>query len=96
MKLLYGLAFVALLGIVGLQLYRLEGERRLLAGEAREFEEKVAALRAERDEVRADIAYYSKPENLLNQIRAFFNRTRPGEELFVVVPAPTGPAPQTP
>lgn len=86
MKTIIGIVLILLMGVIGLQLFRLNGERQLLAEKAQKVKEEMEQLKAENEKVKSDIAYFSHPENLGKEIRSLFNYKKPGEEVYIVVP----------
>lgn len=86
MKVLTGIGFLLLMGVIGLQMYRLNAQRVALARELAELRREQDAVRAENDSVRADIDYYADPRNLVKAARDLLNVKRPGERLYIPVP----------
>jgi cell division protein FtsB len=86
MKVLTGLGFLLLMGVIGLQMYRLNDQRSALARELQELRRETEAVRVENESVRVDIDYYADPRNLVKAARDLLNVKRPGERLYIPVP----------
>lgn len=71
------------------QIYVFHGRR----AEARARYEAVARelldAREDNDRLKAELEYYSKPENLEKELRARFNYRDPGEKTLIFVPSST-------
>ena len=91
MKMITGILFLLLFGVVGLQLVRLSKERAFLAEKARELSDEVAGMREENEKVKSDLAYFSNPKNLAKEIRSLLNYKKAGEEVYIIVPKQTPP-----
>lgn len=89
MKILTGLIMMALLGVVGMQVYRLNEERLVLEAKAREIEAKSKVLNQEHEKIEKELKYYSDPHNLAKTMRELFHFKKPGEEVYVIVPKET-------
>lgn len=86
MKIIIALLLI-MLGIgIGVQVYFLASERNVLLADLKETTDKESSLEKENTMLRAEIEYFSKPENLEKEFRARFNYKKPGEEMIIVVP----------
>ena len=81
-----GIVLMALMGVIGLQLVRLNSERIFLAEKAGKLKREMDALKAENEKVQSDLAYFSNSKNLEKEIRSLLNYKKAGEEVYVVVP----------
>ncbi len=86
MKFLTGIALLLLLGVVGVQVYRLYSQRVALRAELQKLHIEVAGANKENQKLQSDIAYFAKPENVFKELKGMFNYKRPGEKLYIVVP----------
>ncbi len=84
MKIVIGLLCLLLLGVGGAELYVLNQERRTLASEVEALKSRLNDLRAENDLLRADIQYFSNPDNLEKELREKWNYRRPEEKLIII------------
>jgi len=83
------IAAAAFLGVVGVQMYRLNEQRRTMEVEVEATRKEVAALTDENEKLTADLSYLSHPENLLKELKSLFNYRRSNEELHIIVPKGT-------
>lgn len=86
MKIITGSIFLLLFALIGVQLYRLNVQRVELVSRARELEQEAARLKGEKEKVRADIDYFSDPQNLAKEFLGLFPLKRPSEERYIIVP----------
>lgn len=76
----------AILVFVGVQAYNLNKQTADFARKTVELNAEAAALASENEQYQNDIDYYGKPENLGKEALKY-NRKKPGEELYILVPA---------
>jgi cell division protein FtsB len=97
---LYSLPVLALAVIIVLLLGRGAGsvlmKERESARTLKALTEKNAALEARHEELKRTVARLGTEEGVMEEIRAKFNVTRPGEHLAIVVGAEAGAATDTP
>ncbi len=86
MKIVIGLVVAALIVGAGTEFYLLFKERSRLEGEVGGLTSRLQALVAENATLKADIEYYSHPENLEKELRQKFNYKRSDEKMIIVVP----------
>ncbi|HEY4498317.1 MAG TPA: septum formation initiator family protein [Candidatus Paceibacterota bacterium] len=86
MKRLIYFGFAVIFGLLLLQLYRTDKERRELKREAAEASEEMATVDVDNESLAEKIEYYSDPRNLEKELRARFNFRLPNERLIIVVP----------
>ncbi len=75
-----------LLGVLGVQLYRLNDQRAEMEGRVSLLRGERETLARENEEVIRTIEYLSNPRNLLKELKSLFNYRSPGEELYIIVP----------
>ena len=88
MRILLAIFLVAILLFVGVQAYNLNKQTADFAQKTDELNAEASALRAENQKYQNDIEYYKNPENLGKEALKY-NRKKPGEELYILVPAKT-------
>ncbi len=86
MRILTGIGFLLLMGVIGIQLYRLTAQRSALQRELETLRGEVAAFEGENERIRSDLTYYADPRNLVKAARDLLNVKRPGERLYIPVP----------
>ncbi len=86
MKILTGCIFLLLLGLIGVQLYRLNDQRVALVSKAHELEKEAAQLKAENEKVKADVSFFSNPQNLTKEFLEILPFKLPGQERYIIVP----------
>ena len=83
-KLLFGIVIV-----VTLTLTYVSGQLffayRSLAGESGSLQDRLNLLRIDSAHLKADIEYFSSPENIEKELRSRFNYKNPGEKLIIGV-----------
>lgn len=89
-RVIIALAAAAFLGVIGVQMYRLNEQRRTMETKVEATRKEVAALTAENEKITADLRYLSYPENLLKELKSLFNYRRSDEELHIIVPKGNG------
>ncbi len=57
------------------------------------LENKLSQFKKDNSELRADLEYFSEPENLVKELRSRFNYKKPGEKMIIVVPPKTEKSP---
>ncbi len=70
----------------GAELYILIRDKSALTAQIGGLKNRLDLLLAENATLRADILYYSHPENLEKELRKKFNYRKPDERLLIVVP----------
>ncbi len=87
MKIVIFAALIILTGAIGIQLYRLYGERAALVREAQRINDRVKTMSSENKSISEDIEYLSSFDNLVKELKSLFNYRRPGEKLYIIVPS---------
>jgi cell division protein FtsB len=80
-------AFIVIMGlvvVVGIQLFGLLKDNRVLTGEVEELRTENQALVEAEQKLRSDIEYFADPENLSKELRAQFDYKRPNETLIKI------------
>ena len=77
---------LALLGVLGFQVYKVDVNRRTLTDQFNKAKTQADALASENNKLQQDIDYFSDPYNLEKELRSRFNFRLPGESLLIVVP----------
>lgn len=82
------IAVVLGLFVVGaaVELVFMFNDRRALQNELQVLDARLGALHDENAQLRAQIDYFSKPENLEKELRARLNYRKPDEKLIIIVP----------
>lgn len=87
------MVILALVVLVGFQIYRLNSQRSGLSVRAERVAEQVRALEAENERLTADLEYFSDIRNLVKELKGLFNYRKTGEKLFIIIPASPSPTP---
>lgn len=83
---LTGVGLLVVLGVVGMQMLRLNAQRSVFAARLERLNSEVDALQADNAKIRSEIDYYATPENIIKEAKGLFNYKRPGETLMIIVP----------
>lgn len=84
MKVLTWLVVFAIIGGVTVQLYNLYRSNTELDKRLRDARAEALDLGKQKDQLQADMEYYSDPENLAKELKAQFDYRRPGEKLIKI------------
>lgn len=82
------LAFV--LVFIGVQAYRLYGQKADLAQKGAALEAQASALVQENRKFTGDIEYFQRDINVGKELQSKFNYRKPDEKMMILVPAPQG------
>lgn len=85
-KMLIAAVLLVFLALVGIQVYRLYGQRNNLKNELSGINPRITSLEQENKNLQKDLEYFANPENLLKELRARFNYKKPDEKMIIVVP----------
>jgi len=77
---------VALMALVGVQVYRLNNQRIKLENEFSKISPRIESLERENTSLKQDLEYFANPENLLKELKSKFNYKLPDEKMIIVVP----------
>ncbi|MBI4034044.1 MAG: hypothetical protein HY378_00665 [Candidatus Brennerbacteria bacterium] len=83
------IVIVVVIVILGLGIYGLVKERRILSREVKNLRSDFENLEEENRELLSRIEYFENPENLLKEIKSQFNYREQGEGLIIIVPNKT-------
>lgn len=86
MRLFLAIFLLAILVFVGVQAYNLRQQTADFAFKTAELTGEASALSAENQKIESDLRYYEQPENLGKEALKY-NRKKPGEDLYILVPA---------
>lgn len=86
MKRAISITLLLILAILGYQFYVLYAYNRELNGVFGVLNKKLESFKKESEWLKADLEYFSEPENIEKELRARFNLKKPGEKLIIVVP----------
>ena len=87
MKRVISIALFLVLLTLGYQLYTLYIYNRELKEVFAVLSKKLESFKKESAWLKADLEYFSEPENIEKELRARFNLKKPGEKLIIVVPS---------
>ena len=76
---------IATIGI-GAQVYFLAGEKNILQANLAEITSKLESMQKENSNLKTEIEYFTKPENLEKELRGRANYKKSGEEMLIIVP----------
>ena len=76
---------IATIGI-GAQVYFLAGEKNILQANLAEITSKLESMQKENSNLKTEIEYFTKPENLEKELRSRFNLKQPVEKTIIIVP----------
>lgn len=80
------IVLILIFGAVSYEVFSLFRERNNLMGQVSDLQNKINNLNKDNDNLRAEIEYYSHPENLEKELLSKFNYKKPGEKMIIVVP----------
>ncbi len=84
------LIFCALLVVfVGFQIFLFLSRERDLQAQLSAVQSKFESANDDRDRLRAELEYFSRPENLEKELRLRFNYRKIDEKMIIVVPTST-------
>jgi len=86
MRLLKILALLVIIGFLSWGLFNLEKQSRNLEVKINSLKIDAEALNKDNQKLKADIEYYSHPENLLKEAKSLFNYHQPQEKLMFIIP----------
>ena len=86
MRIFLAIFLLAILVFVGVQAYNLRQQTADFALKTAELSGEASILSAENQKLEADLRYYEQPENLGKEALKY-NRKKPGEDLYILVPA---------
>jgi hypothetical protein len=78
--------FLLFLGLIIVQLYKLNIERLALDAQVQKVRAQATNLEEDNARLQADVSYYSQPRNLMKEFLSLFNYRAPQEKLFIIVP----------
>lgn len=84
MKVLVWLVIIVIVGGISVQLYHLYQGNNEADNKLEQLLSEQQRLTKERDQLQADLDYYSQPENLAKELKAKFDYKRPGEKLIKI------------
>lgn len=84
MRVILWLAVIVILGALSIQLYHLYRNNGALEAKLDETKTETAALADEAERLKADIGYFSDPENLAKELKSKFDYKKPGERLIKI------------
>ena len=94
MRIFLYLGLVLVLGAIGYQLYRLNGQRLGLERQAAQQGQALDSLNAKQQQLESDLNYFANPLNRLKELKSTSDYKKPGEKLLKIVPTEPGPAPE--
>lgn len=74
------------LALISSQVYFTLRERNQLKADINDLNNRLQSLQKENSDLRAEIEYYSHPENLEKELRAKFNYHKPDEKMLIIIP----------
>ncbi len=86
MKLAAAIILLAILFLLGTQIYKFWDKDAELQKEFSDFKTKLDRAKLDQSQFRADLDYYLNPANLEKELRARFNYRAPDEKLLIIVP----------
>lgn len=84
MKIVVWFAAILILAAISVQLYNLYVGNGTLLSDLQKAKEKATLLREENTQLKADVEYFSEPENLAKELKAKFDYKKPGEKLIKI------------
>ncbi len=86
MKFLIAAVLLIILIAFSFQAYILVAERNVLKEKVGDLNFKIENLNKENENLKSDIEYFSRPENLEKELRARFNYRKQDEKMMIIVP----------
>ena len=84
MRFIVWAAVAVLAGFLSLQIYRLYFANDATGARLSEVNIELEKLKIENEQLKADISYYSEPENIAKELKAKFDYKKPGEKLIKI------------
>ena len=84
MRVILWLAVIVILGALSIQLYHLYKNNGTLEAKLNEIKTETEVLADEAERLKADISYFSDPENLAKELKSKFDYKKPGERLIKI------------
>jgi len=86
MKIVSGIILFVVISFLGVHIYRLVGEQKILEKEVAETNAKLQALQNEEVLLNKDLEYFSDIHNLAKEFKSLFNYKKPDERLIIIIP----------
>ena len=86
MRFLKILSLIAIIGLLGWGLFNLEKQSRHLEFNVNNLKTSAEALEKENQTLQENINYFSRPENLIKELKSLFNYRQPDEKLMIIIP----------
>ncbi|MBI3638500.1 hypothetical protein HY227_02040 [Candidatus Wolfebacteria bacterium] len=84
MRLIIMIILTIVLVVVLIQAYFILKEKNSLGVESKNLDGKLESLTKENGNLRAEIEYFSHPENLVKELRSKFNYRKPDEKMKII------------
>jgi len=78
------LAVIITLGALSIQLYHSYKNNGVFEAKLNDIKAESEALKDEAERLKADISYFSEPENLAKELKSKFDYKKPGEKLIKI------------
>jgi len=85
MRIFLAIFLAAILVFIAVQAYNLRQQSADFSAKTVELNAEASALKTENQEYQRNIEYYGQPENLGKEALKY-NRKKPGEQLYILVP----------
>lgn len=84
-KAIISILMVLLLALLT-QIYFIFKEKNQLKSNLQTLTAKAQMLNEENNEIKSEIEYFQRPENLEKELRSKLNYKKPGEKMFIITP----------
>lgn len=85
---IFVLALLTLIVFLGIKIWELSRTEQVARTEAEELTRRVETAQLEVAQLKSNLDYFGRPENLEKEMRSRFNYRLPDEKLMILVPAP--------
>jgi len=86
MRVLAIIVLVLAVSFLAVQIFTFWGRQSVLDRDLAELEGKLEKAEMSRNQLKADLMGYDKPENIERKVREDFNYRRPDEKMLIIIP----------
>ena len=86
MKIVIAIILIIILIAVIIEIYFIFSENKISKLDLAELSKKLETFQQENERLKAEIQYFSIPENLEKELRTKFNYRKPNEKMMIIVP----------
>ena len=86
MKTIVNTLLILFVGVLGWQFFNLYAEHFSLSNSAEKINTEISSVKAENENLKSDIEYFSDPQNQEKELKSKANYKDPGEKMIIIVP----------